>query len=245
MLKKGSRSQSLPRWDWSPPRGARACHGRSRNDDLAVLEAVHCKASVPLCQPLQQGLDRGDCGLNVHVAWSTGKVCPHVMKHNRWHRRPRRLEAHTVREARSIPDLHSLAALEGGGGCGIQRLHRALLSGAERIMYERHDARPFFPIARVASLHLPSSRARRPPPPWLSWVRRSLVPPRSAVAAVDGAPTELPCAAALSCHALLWVRGSPWAWHLSCCCTRAFRAHPVKRDGHRSHPTQGVCQLAD
>ena len=41
------------------------------------------------------------------------------------------------------------------------------------------------------------------------------------------------------------ARGSPWAWHLRCCRTRAFRAHPVKRDGHRSHPTQGVRQLTE
>ena len=90
---------SLPMWDCSPPRGARACHGRFRNDDLAVWKAVHFKASVPLCQSLQQGLDRSDCGLDVNVAQSTGQICPRVMEHYRRHRRPRRLEARTVREA--------------------------------------------------------------------------------------------------------------------------------------------------
>ncbi len=47
----------------------------------------------------------------------------------------------------------------------------------------------------------------------LAWARQSLVLPRSALAtaeaAVDGAPTELPCAAALSCGALLWGHGQP------------------------------------
>jgi hypothetical protein len=197
-------------WDWSPPRGARAYHRRFRNDDLAVWESLHFKASVSLCQPLQQGLDRSDCGLNVNVAWSTGKVCPHVMEHYRWHRRPRRLEAHTVREARSIPDSHCLAALEGGGGCGIQRLHRALLSASERNMYERHDARPFSAIARVASLHLSGSR---PPPAVLGEAkpRSASAALAAAVAAANGAPAELPCAAALSSRARLWARGSPWA----------------------------------
>ena len=47
------------------------------------------------------------------------------------------------------------------------------------------------------------------------------------------------CRAVPGCGA--WA--ASWGWHLRCYCTRAFRAHPVKRDGHRSHPTQGVCRL--
>jgi hypothetical protein len=104
---------------------------------------LHFKSSVLFRQPLQHDLNRGDGCLDVHVARSTSEVCPHVTEHDRWHRRPRRLEANTVREARGVPDSHSLASLESGGGGGAKRLHRALLSASERNMYERHDARPF------------------------------------------------------------------------------------------------------